>query len=260
MPTDIRPAQAVSDRIAENQRPWAQTFDIYQRELIELRQTEAALRDALAREDTLLHQKDELIRLQEILNKESDHRFLNSLQMIASLLSMQVRTAASPDTASQLAIARDRVIMIGCIHRRLHSFDGVQTVAFKPYLEELCSDFSAMLASEDGSEKMIDVDAMELDLPTATSIPLGFIVSELITNAAKHGTGPIKVRLRPDPDKGYALSIANDGPSLPEGFDPAASKGLGMTIIRSLVAKIGGQLRFGPGDQGRGAQFSVLFG
>jgi hypothetical protein len=32
-----------------------------------------------------------------------------------------------------------------------------------------------------------------------------------------------------------------------------------MTIVRSLVAKIGGELRFGPGDQGQGARFSVLF-
>jgi len=260
MVTDRTSARPNSHGITDHRRPWVQTFDIYQRELVELRQTEAALRAALAREDILLHQKDTLIQLQEIMNKESDHRFLNSLQMIASLLSMQVRTAPSSDAASQLAIARDRVIMIGCIHRRLHCFDGVQTAAFKPYLEELCGDFSAMLASEDGSEKIIDVDAIELDLPTATSIPLGFIVSELITNAAKYGTGPIKVRLRPDPAKGYALSVTNDGPSLPEGFDLAASKGLGMTIIRSLVAKIGGQLQFGRGDQGSGAQFTVLFG
>ena len=68
---------------------------------------------------------------------------------------------------------------------------------------------------------------------------------ELITNAVKYGTGRITVSLEPNPEKGYALSVSNDGPGLPEGFDPADRKGLGMRIIRSLVKQIGGELRNG---------------
>jgi two-component sensor histidine kinase len=58
---------------------------------------------------------------------------------------------------------------------------------------------------------------------------------------------------------GYALSVANDGPALPEGFDPAAGKGLGMRIIRSLVERIGGELRIGRGDKSQGPRFTELF-
>jgi two-component sensor histidine kinase len=47
----------------------------------------------------------------------------------------------------------------------------------------------------------------EIELPAATAIPLGFIANELITNAAKYGTGRIMVRLEPNPEKGYALSL-----------------------------------------------------
>jgi two-component system, sensor histidine kinase PdtaS len=61
------------------------------------------------------------------------------------------------------------------------------------------------------------------------------------------------------PAKGYALSVISDGPALPEGFDPAAGKGLGMRIIRSLVERIGGELRLGCGDNDQGARFTVLF-
>ena len=96
-------------------------------------------------------------------------------------------------------------------------------------------------------------------MPVATAIPLGFIANELITNAAKYGTGRITVSLEANPAKGYALSVANDGPALPEGFDPAASKGLGMSIIRSLVGRIGGELRVGRGDTDQGARFTILF-
>ena len=89
-------------------------------------------------------------------------------------------------------------------------------------------------------------------MPAVTAIPLGFIANELITNAAKYGTGRITVSLEANPEKGYALSVCNDGPGLPEGFDPAASKGLGMKIIRSLVGRIGGELRIDRGDKNQG--------
>jgi two-component sensor histidine kinase len=46
---------------------------------------------------------------------------------------------------------------------------------------------------------------------------------------------------------------------LPEGFDPGASKGLGMKIVQSFTRQIGGELRIGPGDDGQGARFAVLF-
>ena len=73
---------------------------------------------------------------------------------------------------------------------------------------------------------------LKLSCRAVIGIPLGFIANELITNAAKYGTGRITVALEANPGKGYALSVANDGPALPEGFDPAAGKGLGMRIIR----------------------------
>ena len=214
--------------------PERRTVASYEQELRRHRRTESGLREALAREETLLCQKDELIQHQAVLSQESDHRLLNSVQMIVSLLSLQGRASENAEVASQLAAAADRIATIGRIHRRLHSFDGVQTFALKPYVEDLCRDFSMMLSSAH-PERVIVVEGIEIELPAATAIPLGFIASELITNATKYGTGRIAVRLEANPAKGYAQSVASDGPALPEGFDPAAGKGLGMRIIRSLV-------------------------
>jgi len=81
----------------------------------------------------------------------------------------------------------------------------------------------------------------------------------LIANAAKYGDGRIAISLQRDPAYGYALSVFNGGPALPETFDPAASKGLGMRIIQSFARQIGGELRIGRGDRGQGARFTVLF-
>jgi two-component sensor histidine kinase len=234
------------------------TIASYRRELIRHMRTERGLREALAREEALLGQKDELIKQQEVLRQEADHRLLNGLQMVVSLLSLQGRASENVEVVSQLAAAADRIATIGRIHRRLHSFDGVQTFALKQYVEDLCRDFSMMLSAA-RPERVIAVEGIEIELPAATAIPLGFIASELITNAAKYGAGRIIVRLEANPAKGYALSVASDGSTLPEGFDPAAGKGLGMKIIRSLVERIGGELRIGRGNNNQGARFTVLF-
>jgi two-component system, sensor histidine kinase PdtaS len=238
--------------------PERRTVASYERELTGHRQTEIRLREALAREDALLREKDELIQQQAVLSEESDHRLLNGLQMIASLLSLQARASTNGEVASGLATAADRIATIGRIHRRLHSFDGVQTFALKQYLDDLCTDLSMMLSSEDPG-RIIVVEGIEVTRPAVTAIPLGFIANELVTNAAKYGTGRITVSLEPNPEKGYALSVSNDGQGLPEGFDPAARKGLGMRIIRSLVEQIGGELRIGRADKNQGARFTVLF-
>lgn len=235
------------------------TVASYERELTEHKNAERLLRQALARDDARLRHQDEVIRQQDLLNRESDHRLLNGLQMIVSLLSLQSRASANAEVATQLAIAAGRVATIERVHRRLHCFDGAPAVAFKRYLEDFCRDFSAMLSSEDGAERAIVVEGIDVNLPTATGVPLAFIVNELTTNAAKYGKGRIMVRLEANLAGGYALSVSNDGPGLPEKFDPAACKGLGMKLIRSLVAGIGGELRIGRGDQDQGTRFTVLF-
>jgi len=231
----------------------------YEIELAQIRKTESQLREALAHDALLLRGKDALIEQQELMGKESNHRFLNDLQMVMSLLSLQGRAATNTETAEQLAIAANRVGMIARVHQRLHCNDGVQAVGFKRYLEDLCRDFSAMYSAADATVQVTVRDGAEIDLSAATAIPLGFIVIELLTNAAKHGKGRIIVRLEADSRKGYALSVSNEGKSLPDGFDPAAAKGSGMRLIRSFVGRIGGELHFGPGDGNHGTCFTVLF-
>lgn len=231
----------------------------YERELERYRRGQLQLRDIIALDERLLRQKDETIQNQALLSSESDHRLLNDLQMIISLLSLQSRATANAEAASQLAAAADRIAVIGRIHRRLHSFDGATTVSFKKFLDDLCSDFSSLVSAGQSGDRDIAVEGMDIELPTETCRPLGLIANELITNAAKHGKGPITVRLEQNPEKGYALSVSNDGPALPDEFDPAACKGLGMRIVRFFVERIAGELLIGRGEKDLGARFTVLF-
>lgn len=218
-----------------------------------------ALRRSLARESELLRRQEALLQEQELLRQESDHRILNGLQVVASLLRLQGQAAGDPNVAAQLSTAANRVATIERIHRRLHSRDGRATVELGSYLNDICHDFANLSTSRNAIVLNVMLGGEGIEISGTTAVSLGFIVTELLTNAVKHGNGPIVVSLDSDPVKGYALSVSNDGPLLPDGFDPAKYTGLGMKLIGGLVQRIRGEFGFGPGRNNQGARFVVLF-
>src|ERR1700729_3236922 len=93
----------------------------------------AELQSAHARETAWHGEKTDLLRRQDMLAQEFEHRLVNSLQIIVSLLSLQSRTAG-PEAAAQLTIAAHRVASFGRVHRCLHLLDHQENVEFKQYL------------------------------------------------------------------------------------------------------------------------------
>jgi two-component sensor histidine kinase len=224
-------------------------FEALKRELVSVR----------AREEFLLNAMREQVAHHELLAQEFEHRLVNGLQMIASLLSMQGRGASSPEVATQLMIASRRVASLGRVHHRLHQSDHQDRVEFGSFLKDLCGDLSSLLF-EGRADYAVVVEVASADIPSRLAIPLGFVVNELITNAAKYASGRIGVRFERTAE-GYSLSVQDDGPGLPPEFDPsAAHKGLGMKIAMAQVKQIGGELHMSGGDNGRGARFTVNFG
>ncbi len=218
----------------------------------------AELQGVLAREQVLLREKYEQSQRQAMLAQEFEHRLINGLQLIVSLLSLQSRTATTPEAADQLMIAARRVSALGRVHRRLHLLDHQDHVEFKEYLLNLCEDLSGLLV-EDSSGHVIAVEGAKVDIPTTMAIPLGFIVNELITNSVKYAEGHITVRIEAVSPVDRSLSVTDHGPGLPPEFKPEDSKGLGMKIVTALVQQIGGTLRISTGDNGHGARFVVKF-
>ena len=201
---------------------------------------------ALAREKVLQEQ-----------SQEFEHRFFNSVQMIVSLLATQGR-AAPPEVAAQLTIAANRIVAFGHVHRRLHALDRGRTVQFDAFLHLLCADLSGVFSSGPLVPAIV-AETVALELPTVLGGPLGFLVSELVTNSAKHGKGNIKVRLQSLSPSRHSLSVSDDGEGLPEGFEPASSPGLGMKIVRALVDRISGELHWSRGVDSKGTCFEVMF-
>ena len=216
----------------------------------------AQLSAALTREAALLDEKSDLLKRQDTLMLEFDHRLFNSLQLVTSLLSMQSRQA-SPEAAVQLHAAGQRVAAFGRVHRRLHPLHHREEVEFKEYLQHLCADLSSLLHEQ--ADCGIRVEGEKLEIPTVFATPLGFIVAELVTNSAKYAKSNIVVRLETSSTLGHSITVMDSGPGLPAGFDPTKSKGLGMKIVLSLVQQIKGTLHIVSGPNDNGANFIVRF-
>ena len=228
-----------------------------QREVGTLTLAKAELREVLAWEHQLLKRSEQLVEKQDLLCREANHRLLNSLQMVSSVLFMQGRLASDAAITEQLNVAARRVATIGNVHRRLHAMDQADTIELKSYLSALCEDIKGLLPGQEPEGALI-LEGIDIKVPSAIGVPLGLNVSEMITNAAKYAKGTITVSLLKHPLKGYALSVSDNGPGLPIGFDPKKSRGLGMIIISSLVKEIGGELLVVE-NVNRGTCFTVLF-
>ena len=187
-----------------------------------------------------------------LMAKEIDHRVMNSLQFVSGLLAMQSRSPNVGEAAAHLQLAAQRVAAVAQVHRHFY-VDAANEVSCVAYLQRLCDDIAAILDRE------IVVEGDE-DMVQATSIqPIGLIANELVTNAAKHGAGRIDVTFRVSAEMNQ-LIVCDEGSGLIDGFDPhAASAGLGMRVITTLVEQLQGTVDAGPRADGCGACFTVQF-
>jgi two-component sensor histidine kinase len=97
------------------------------------------------------------------------------------------------------------------------------------------------------------------ELPAATATPLVMAITELLQNAAEHAfpdgePGAIELVAERDGDD-LVVRVRDDGMGLPEDFDVAASEGLGLQIVRTLITgELGGGLDMGPTAAGHGTE------
>ena len=88
--------------------------------------------------------------------------------------------------------------------------------------------------------------------------PIGLLINELVTNAAKHGAGKIDVIYTVEGDR-RELSVCDQGPGVPANFDPIGSGGLGMKVVGVLAKQLGGALEVLSNPNGQGACFRLAF-
>ena len=186
---------------------------------------------------------------------ENDHRTMNSLQFVASLLNLQSRAVGSGEAASQLDAAAGRVSAVARVHRTLAAEPTAERLPVLAYLRRLCGELADFL------ETAIEIAGIEATIPAQQIMALGLIVNELVTNAKKHGAGSIKVIFRSGSSGNNELCVLDEGKGLPDGFtlDRHLSGSLGMKLVALLVDQLDGRLSAGANPAGRGACFTVTF-
>lgn len=217
---------------------------------LELRLAQERLLDLNAELETRVRELEAERDRSAMMSREIDHRVMNSLQFIAALLAMQSKAAASSDTSDQLDIATNRVLMVARVHHHFHLDEAVETVDAVEYARRLLADTATLLGAV-----RVSVAGEATAISTTLIMPLGLILNEVVTNAAKYGAKTISVHIAAA-DKGVHLVVSDDGPGLPADFDPSARKGLGMRVVVALVRQHQGTLEFGASDAG-GARFSI---
>lgn len=181
---------------------------------------------------------------QKTLYAELQHRIANNLAFVASMLTLQSKKLESNrEAADALIDARVRLETMSRIHRRLYDPDNAN-VPLKTLLRDIAED---VLQTRDGRIRL-EVEVPDVTLPAEQVMTLSLFVVEVLTNSLKHafsgGLGVVNIRLDDSRPEVFVLSIRDDGPGLPDGFDLGASKSLGMRILHSFARTLKGEVAF----------------
>jgi two-component sensor histidine kinase len=179
---------------------------------------------------------------QKILTKEVYHRVKNNLQIISSLMSLQVRNAESEDSRRALLTARKRILAMSTVHEQLYREEGVASVQLDTLIRDIAHTVQSGLGSP-AESLPVTFNISPITTNPDRSIPLALLVTEAITNALEYSSGtsnsdPITVSLTAEGQDQLRLTIINSTHS----DRPHAADGLGTNLIRVLARQLRGTL------------------
>jgi two-component sensor histidine kinase len=185
------------------------------------------------------------LKERESLLQEVHHRVKNNLQVISSLINMQVRGLADESTQAALRECQSRVATMAQIHEMLYQSADYARVPFAKYARDLAARIFS--ASETSAAVALKLDLQELSLPVEQAIPCGLILNELVGNSLKHAFpnaagGTICVDLRLASSKSAILSVSDDGIGLSPTLHWGKLGSLGVQLVMTLVEQLAGKL------------------
>ena len=197
-------------------------------------------------------QSDELVVHKEMLLEEMQHRIVNSLQIIASILMLKARAVNSEETRQHLQDAHRRVISVAAVQRHLHSSGRADLIDIEPYLTKLCASLGESMIGDDHAATLL-VKADPCHLISGDAVSLGLIVTELVINALKYAfpgerTGAtVTVRLEAN-GLDWRLSVSDNGVGRPK--DASAKGGLGTSLVNALAQQLNAKVESTSSAQG----------
>ncbi|MDD2644047.1 MAG: histidine kinase dimerization/phosphoacceptor domain -containing protein [Methanobacteriaceae archaeon] len=190
----------------------------------------------------------------DLLVKEVHHRVKNNLQIILSLLNLDLRFN-SDDYMSVINDTRLRLSYMASLHEKLYNSSSNNNIKINDYLPDIALGIFNMYNSHIKIVKDLEDVNVNIDI----AISLGLILTEVINNTIKYAfpkeDGHFFIRFKTQNGKGI-LDLYDDGVGLPEGYKIEDSTGLGMTVIQSVTSQINGELKIIPD---KGTHFRIKF-
>ena len=204
------------------------------RDITERKKMEEQIRQALREKKTLL--------------REIHHRVKNNMQIISTLLKLQMGNAADEQTRAMFRESQNRILSMDMIHEKLYQSEGLHRIDLKDYIIDLAREvFTSFGDLSAGIILTTEIDEIALGLDTA--IPCGLIIIELLSNALKyafpdHDEGEIFIGLRSEDQGWFGLTVSDNGAGLPADLKIDRLKSLGLRLVSDLASyQLDGDMR-----------------
>ncbi len=182
----------------------------------------------------------EALKEKEVLISEIHHRVKNNLAVISSLIDLQRLETDDEYVIDILQKTQNRIHSIAGVHELLYNSDDLSSIPFRQYLSNLINRHLDVYV-EDKKKIDINIDSSVETLSINQALPLGVLISELVTNSFKHAfkdrsEGEILLKVTSDKEKVHVL-YSDNGPGFNKD-DFEKGKGLGITIIKALIGQL----------------------
>lgn len=220
---------------------------------VELRTEISQRQEAEKRLETSLQEK-------EVLLREIHHRVKNNLQVISSLLNLQAMSTNEETVRAVLVDCQNRVLSMALIHEQLYGSSDLSSIDMPRYLKQILQHIFSSFGGRATNINARVVASERIMLTLEKAIPCGLIINELVSNALKHafkGTGgDLRISLT-RLNGNLSVRVSDNGVGLPEGFDLAVRKSLGLRIVGTLTRQLRGC--FSARNSDPGALFELTF-
>lgn len=208
------------------------------------------LRQAKDRAEQQLRESNE--RLQMML-QEVNHRVANSLQIVQAFVALQSRALTDKAAKAALEDTQRRIVAIAQVHKHLYTSEDVQSVNVKDYLSALVDELGQTWSTP-AAPRTISLTADAIQIPTDKAVPIGIIITELVTNACKYAYDPaapgeVHVRLSRDETGLLCLEVEDHGRGMMASATPQGT-GAGAKVIQAMAASLKAKLSYEDAEPG----------
>lgn len=199
------------------------------------------------------------LKEKEILLREIHHRVKNNLQVIISMLRLQSKKITDAKTLEVFREAQNRVNSMSLVHDKLFKADDFSRIKLTEYVNDLVASIKkSYFVNNDKITIGCDIDDFTLNIDS--SIPLGLMINELLTNCLKYAfpseNGEIVITIKKTISDKILLSVKDNGVGINENVDFENASSLGLRLVNMLVTQLNGDLRV---TSDNGTEFIVIF-